>query len=92
MLSCPRLNRLWEEVENRYVQRVTIAPQTFCGLVEIKLDHEDTAHQYITNTPSKFANYKQLLATPTRQTARVDELEIGKHVDGLIVFERPFWW
>ena len=32
-----RVNRVWEEAENRWVNRLTIAPQTFCGLKEIEL-------------------------------------------------------
>ena len=32
-----RVNHLWEEVENQWVNRLTIEPQTFCGLKEIKL-------------------------------------------------------
>ena len=32
-----RVNRLWEEVENRWVNRLTIEPQTFCDLKEIEL-------------------------------------------------------
>ena len=32
-----RVNYIWEEAENRWVNRLTIEPQTFCGLKEIKL-------------------------------------------------------
>ena len=32
-----RVNRVWEEAENRWVNRLTIKPQTFCGLKGIKL-------------------------------------------------------
>ena len=32
-----RVNRFWEEAENRWVNRLTIEPQTFCGLKEIEL-------------------------------------------------------
>ena len=32
-----RINRVWEEAENRWVNRLTIEPQTFCGLKEIDL-------------------------------------------------------
>ena len=39
-----RVNRVWEEAENRWVNRLTIEPQTFCGLKEIELkNQEDTA-------------------------------------------------
>ena len=38
-----RVNRVWEEAENRWVNRLTIEPQTFCGLKEIELKkQEDT--------------------------------------------------
>ena len=38
-ISCHayRVNRLQEEAENRWVNRLTIEPQTFCGLKEIEL-------------------------------------------------------
>ena len=32
-----RVNRVWEEAENRWVDRLTIEPQIFCGLKEIEL-------------------------------------------------------
>ena len=32
-----RVNRVWEEAENRWANRLTIEPQTFCGLKEIEL-------------------------------------------------------
>ena len=32
-----RINRLWEEAENQYVNRLTIEPQTSCGLKVIEL-------------------------------------------------------
>ena len=32
-----RVNRLWEEAENQCIDRLTIEPQTFCGLKEIEL-------------------------------------------------------
>ena len=38
-----RVNRVREEAENRWVNRLTIEPQTFCGLKEIELkNQEDT--------------------------------------------------
>ena len=38
MLSRPRVNFEWQEAENLYRGgRVTIKPQTFCGLKEIEL-------------------------------------------------------
>ena len=32
-----RVNRVWEEAENWWMNRLTIEPQTFCGLKEIEL-------------------------------------------------------
>ena len=32
-----RANRVWEAAENRWVNRLTIESQTFCGLKEIEL-------------------------------------------------------
>ena len=32
-----RVNHVWEEAENRWVNRLTIEPQNFCGLKEIEL-------------------------------------------------------
>ena len=32
-----RVNRVWEEAENRWVNRLTIEPQTFGNLKEIEL-------------------------------------------------------
>ena len=32
-----RVSRIWEEADNRWVNRLTIEPQTFCGLKEIEL-------------------------------------------------------
>ena len=38
MLSRLQVNRVWEEAENRWVNRLTIEPQTFSGLNEIELN------------------------------------------------------
>ena len=32
-----RVNRVWQEAENRWVNRLTIEPETFCSLKEIEL-------------------------------------------------------
>ena len=40
------VNRLWEEAENRWVNRLTIEPQTFCGLKEIGI-HGLSMHQML---------------------------------------------
>ena len=55
-----RVNRVWEEAENRWVNRLTIEPQTFCGLKEIELKKEDTTknQQCVTITQSRLANKK----------------------------------
>ena len=49
-----RVNRVWEKDENRWVNRLTIEPQTFCGLkeIELKKNQEDT-----TKTPTVCNNY-----------------------------------
>ena len=31
-----RVNRVWEKAENRWVNGLTIEPQTYCGLKEIE--------------------------------------------------------
>ena len=64
-----RVNRVWEEAENRWVNRLTIEPQTFCGLKEIELKTRKIQRknqQCVTITQSRLANKKRLLATPTR--------------------------
>ena len=56
-----RVNRVWEEAENRWVNRLTIEPQTFCGLKEIELKTRKTQRknqQYVTITQSRLANNK----------------------------------
>ena len=63
-----RVNRVWEEAENRWVNRLTIEPQTFCGFERNRAkNQEDTKNQQcVTITQSRLANKKRLLATPTR--------------------------
>ena len=64
-----RVNRVWEEVENRWVNRLTIEPQTFCGLKEIELKTrkiQQQNQQCVTITQPRLANKKRILATPTR--------------------------
>ena len=64
-----RVNRIWEEAGNRWVNRLTIEPQTFCGLKEIELKTRKIQRknqQCVTITQSRLANKKLLLATPTR--------------------------
>ena len=75
-----RVNRLWEEVENRWENRLTIEPQTFCGLKEIKLQTRKIQRknqQCVTITQSRLANVKRLLVTLTRKTACGNPLKIA---------------
>ena len=46
-----RANRIWEEAENRWVNRLTIEPQTFCGLKEnrVKKQEDTTKKQSVCN-------------------------------------------
>ena len=56
-----RVNRIWEEAENRWVNRLTIEPQTFCGLKEIELKTRKIQRknrQCVTITQSRSANKK----------------------------------
>ena len=57
-----RVNRVWEEAENRWVNRLTIEPQTFCGLKEIELNKRKIQRknqQCVTITQSRLANKKK---------------------------------
>ena len=57
-----RVNRVWEEAENRWVNRLTIEPQTFCGLKEIELKTRKIQRknqQCATITQSRLANLIQ---------------------------------
>ena len=74
-----RINRVWEEAENRWVNRLTIEPQTFCGLKEIGLKTRKIQRknqQCVTIMQSRLANKKRLLVTPTRKTAWGNDLKI----------------
>ena len=56
-----RVNREWEEAENQWVNRLTIEPQTFCGLKEIELKTRKIQRKHqqcVTITQSKLANKK----------------------------------
>ena len=58
----PHMGRSW-------VNRLTIEPQTFCGLKEIELKTRKIQRknqQCVTIMQSRLANRKRLLATPTR--------------------------
>ena len=63
------VNRVREEAENRWVNRLTIEPQTVCGLKEIELKTRKTQQknqQCVTIMQSRLAIKKRLLAMPTR--------------------------
>ena len=56
-----RVNRVWEEAENRWVNRLTIEPQTYCGLKDIELKNRKIQRknqQCVTITQSRLANNK----------------------------------
>ena len=56
-----RVNRVWEEAENWWVNRLTIEPQTFCGLKEIELTTRKIQRknqQCVTITQSRLVNKK----------------------------------
>ena len=53
-----RVNRVWEEAENRWVNRLTIQPQTFCGLKGIELKTrkiQRKSQQHVTITQTRLA-------------------------------------
>ena len=57
-----RVNRVREEAENRLMNRLTIEPQTFCGLKEIELKTRKIQRknqQCVTITQSRLANLIQ---------------------------------
>ena len=51
-----RVNRVWEEAENRWVNRLTIEPQTFCGLKEIELKTRKIDYNEKTNSVKQLRN------------------------------------
>ena len=58
------VNRIWEEADNRWVNRLTIAPQTFCGLKEIELKTRKIQRknqQCVTITQPRLANKNDYL-------------------------------
>ena len=80
MLSRLQGNRVWEEAENWWVNRLIIEPQTFCGLKEIELKTRKIQRKHqqcVTITQSRLANKKRLLAMPTRSTAMGEALKIA---------------
>ena len=57
-----RVSRVWEEAENRWVNRLTIEPQTFCGLKEIELKNRKIQRknqQCVTIMQLRLANKKK---------------------------------
>ena len=62
-----RVNHLWEEAENRWVNRLTIEPKSFCGMKEIKLKTmkiQRKNQQCVTIMQSRLANKKRLPEKP----------------------------
>ena len=53
-----RLNRVWEEAENRWVNRLTIEPQTFCGFKLKTRKIQQKNQQCVTIMQSRLANKK----------------------------------
>ena len=79
-----RVNRLWEEAETRWVNRLTIELQTFCGLKEIELKTKKIQRknqQCVTITQSRLSNKKRLLVRPTRKTAWGNALKIAVQME-----------
>ena len=68
-----RVNRVWEEAENWWVNRLTIEPKTFCGLKEIELKTRKIQRknqQCVTIMQSRLAN-KQTTACHAYQINRL---------------------
>ena len=79
-----RVNRAWEEAENRWMDRLTIEPQTSCGLKEIELktrEIQQKNQQCVTIMQSRLANKKRLLVTPTRKIAWGNALKITVQIE-----------
>ena len=60
-----RVNRVCEEAENRWMNRLTIEPQTFCSLKEIEVitrKIQRKNQQCVTITQSRLANKKTSVA------------------------------
>ena len=60
----PRMERSW-------VNRLTIEPQTFCGLKEIELKNRKINQQCVTITQSRLANKKKTAACHAYQINRL---------------------
>ena len=87
-----RVNCSQEEAENRWVNRLTIEPQTFCVLKEIELKTtkiQQKNQQCVTIMQSRLANKKRLLATSTRKTIWSNALK-NHCTDGVIILESLF--
>ena len=54
-----RLNRVWEEAENRWVNRLTIEPQTFCEIELKSRKIQRKNQQCVTITKPRLANKKR---------------------------------
>ena len=68
-----RVNRVWEEAENQWVNSLTLEPQTLCGLKEIELKTgkiQRKNQQCVTIMQSRLAN-KKTTACHTYQINRL---------------------
>jgi len=64
MLSCHRVNQKWHEAENQQGDRLTIKPQTFCYLKEIKpktMKIQRKTQQWVTITQLRLTDKNRLL-------------------------------
>ena len=79
-----RVNCLWEEAETRWVNWLTIEPQTFCNVKEIELKTRKIQRknqQCVTIMQSRLVNKKRLLATPTRKTTWGNALKFAVQME-----------
>ena len=84
MLSRLQGKPLMGRAENRWVNRLTIDPQTFCGLKNIELKTRKIQRknqQCVTIMQSRLANKKQLLAMPIRKTTWGNALKIAVQME-----------
>ena len=87
-----RINRVWQEAENRWVNRLTIEPQTFCGLKEIELKTRKIQRknqQCVTITQSRLANKKNDYL-PRLPDKLLGECFENRCIEGVIILERLF--
>ena len=85
-----RVNRVWEEAENRWMNRLTVEPQTFCGLKEIELKPRKIQRknqQCVTIMQSRLAN-KKTTACHAYQINCLGYCFENRCTDGVIILER----